>query len=332
MLTVGLIGCGGMGAMHANCYLALKDKVRLVAIADLTESRTEKYVKESGAKYYSTGYELLKNEKPDIIDICLPTFMHTEYAVAAMKNGASVFLEKPVCLNKEEAELLIKTKAETGAKIQIGQVVRFMNAYTYLRDAVKNGTYGKVKSAYFHRLSSNPSWSWENWFNDYKRSGTVALDLHIHDVDVMRYIFGEPDTVSAEATRNSEGVIDHVFGTFTYGDAIVKSEGCWDMVSGYPFNAGFRVCFEKATVVNNGGLMVYKDNGEHFTPEFKSECDMSVDVGINVSSLGAYYTEIKYFIENIVSGNGEEIASLEEGIKSAELVWKEISLVGGPEK
>lgn len=329
MITVGLIGCGGMGAMHANCYLALADKVKLVAIADLSKEKAEKYLSASGAKYYETGKELLENEKPDIIDICLPTYLHTEYAAMAMKKGASVFLEKPVCLNEEEAKLLLKTKEETGAKIQIGQVVRFMNEYVYLRDAVKNGTYGKVKSAYFYRLSSDPHWSWEDWFNDWKKSGTVALDLHVHDVDVMRYIFGEPDEVTADVTRNSDGVIDHIYAGFKYGDTVVKSEGCWDMVDGYPFSAGFRVCFEKATMEHNGRLTVRTDKGECFTPEFKSECDMDVDIGINVSNLGAYYTEIKYFIENIIEGNGEEIAPLSEGIASAMLVKKEIALAGG---
>lgn len=329
MVTVGLIGCGGMGKMHASCYLALKDKVKLVAIADLDESKTEKFASESGAKVYKSGAELLKNETPDIIDICLPTYLHTEYAVAAMKKGCNVFLEKPVCLNEGEAELLLKTKEETGVKIQIGQVVRFMNEYVYLRDAVKNGTYGKVKSAYFYRLSSDPHWSWEDWFNDWKKSGTVALDLHIHDVDVIRYIFGEPDSLSVDVTRNEEGVIDHIFAGFKYNDTVVKAEGCWDLADNSPFSAGYRVCFENATAVHNGALTVRLKNGEVVTPEFKTECNVDIDSGINVSNLGAYYTEIKYFIDEILTGKGKEIAPLSEGIKSVKLVKKEIELAGG---
>lgn len=332
MVTVGLIGCGGMGGMHANCYLALKDKVKLVAIADLDESKAERFASESGAKVYKSGAELLENETPDVIDICLPTYLHTEYAVASMKKGCNVFLEKPVCLNEEEAKLLLKTKEETGVKVQIGQVVRFMNEYVWLRDAVKNGTYGKVKSAYFYRLSSDPHWSWEDWFNDWTKSGTVALDLHIHDVDIMRYIFGEPDSLSVDVTRDKNGVIDHIFAGFKYKDTVIKSEGGWDMADNYPFTAGFRVCFEKATASHNGALSVRLENGESFVPEFKNECNINVDSGINVSNLGAYYTEIKYFIEEILTGEGEEIAPLSEGIKSVELVKKEIELAGGEKK
>lgn len=329
MLTVGLIGCGGMGGMHANCYLALSDKVKLVAVADLDKAKTEKFTSASGAKYYENGKALLENEKPDIIDICLPTYLHTEYAVAAMKNGSDVFLEKPVCLTEEEAALLEKTKKETGAKMQIGQVVRFMDEYVYLRDTVKNGTYGKVKSAYFYRLSADPLWSWEDWFNDYTKSGTVALDLHVHDADVMRYIFGEPDSVSAHATRNDKGVIDHIFSSYTYGGTVINAEGAWDMPAGYPFAAGFRVIFEHAVLEHNGRLTVRTDKGECFTPEFKAECDVNVDSGINVSNLGAYYSEIKYFIDKVITGEGEEIAPLSEGIASAMLVKKEIALAGG---
>lgn len=333
MLTVALIGYGGMGKMHGKCYAALKDVVKLVAVADVTpESGVAKYAEEMGAKCYASGNDLLAAETPDIIDICLPTFLHTEYSVKAMEKGCHVFCEKPICLNEEEAKLLLETEKKTGVKVQVGQVVRFMKEYKWLKKAVESGTYGKVISAVFTRLSANPRWAWNNWFNDPEKSGTMALDLHVHDVDFIRYLLGEPDTVESKCTRNAEGVLQQIFTTYTFGDTVVTSEGIWDYPDKFPFSPGFRVKMEKGTAVLNRGLMFYPVDGEPFVPEMEAEFEGKLDAGLNVSSLGGYYTELRYFIEEIIQGNGKPIAPLSEAIKSAELVWKEIESAGGKVK
>jgi predicted dehydrogenase len=335
MLKVGIIGCGAMGSLHATCWLALPQHAELVAIADVDGKKAKEIIKKHpNIKFYSTGEELLEAENElDVIDICVPTFLHTKYAVDAMKKVKNVFIEKPVCLNEQEAELLLKTQEETGAKVQIGQVVRFMKGYAWLKDVVDKGTYGKVVSGVFKRLSHRVTWSWENWFNDYTRSGTVALDLHIHDTDFVRYLMGgNPDNVDSKVVRDSDGVIQQIFTTYTYGDAVITTEGCWDFPPAFPFNASYIVRLEKATVVLSGKVIVYLDNGEKIVPELVDDYEPDIDLGINISALGAYYTEIKYFIDNIINGNGTEIAPLSEGIESARLIFKEIELNGGAKK
>ena len=332
MLTVGLIGCGGMGAMHANCYIALADRVKLVAIADTMPEKAEKFAKVTGAKVYTSGEELLKNEKPDIIDVCVPTYLHTKFAVEAMEMGCHVFCEKPICLNEDEAKLLLETEKKTGMKFQVGQVLRFIKEYKWTKEMVEKGTYGRVLAGHFARLSSNPFWGWENWFNDPEKSGTAALDLHIHDVDFVRYIMGgNPDSVYAKGARDEKGVLMHIMATYTFGDATITTEGGWDFPKGYPFNPLFRLKLEKATIMmsREHGLQVYTEEGECFTPELKDEYEAEVDIGINVSSLGGYYSELRYFIDEIIKGDGKAIAPLSEGIESARLVWKEVESAGG---
>ena len=110
MLKVGIIGCGAMGSLHATCWLALPEHAELVAIADVDGKKAEEIIKKHpNIKLYSTGEELLEAENElDVIDICVPTFLHTKYAVDAMKKVKNVFIEKPVCLNEQEAELLLK--------------------------------------------------------------------------------------------------------------------------------------------------------------------------------------------------------------------------------
>ncbi len=332
MLKVGLIGCGFMGGMHSACYKAI-DGVEVVAVADIRAEKAEEIAKLHDAKIYSTGNELIENADVDVVDICLPTFLHTEHAVKAMKAGKNVFIEKPVCMSPEEGALLLATEKETGAKVQVGQVIRLWDEYVWLKETADKKVYGEIQSAVFKRLSSKPTWGWENWLHDAKRSGSMALDLHIHDVDFMRYLMGEPDGLHSNAVRNEKGIIEQIFTTFTYGDAAVTVEGCWDYPADFPFEAGFRVKFEKATVVLDvNGLAVYPIDGGKIVPELKPSFEGDNNIGGNISSLGGYYNELKYFVEKLNAGEELTIAPLAEGVKSVELVLSEIASVGGAQK
>lgn len=332
MLKIGLIGCGFMGGMHAACYDAIEG-AKIVAVADVRRKKAEEIVNGRDIKIFATGIELIENADVDVIDICLPTYLHTEHAVAAMKKVKNVFIEKPVCMSYEEGELLLKTEKETGAKVQVGQVIRTWDEYVWLKKQTDKNTYGKIKTASFRRLSSKPTWSWEGWLHDSERSGSMALDLHIHDVDFMRYLMGEPDSFISKETRNSDGVIEHIFTTFTYSTAKASVEACWSYPADFPFTAEFIVEFEKATVVfDSKGLNVYPITGGvekiDLAPYFKGDNEICG----NISNLGGYYNQLKYFIDKLNTGEDLCIAPLAEGVKSVELVLSEIASVGGAKK
>ncbi len=331
MLKVGIIGCGFMGGMHAACYKELNG-VELFAIADVRAEKANEMAEKYGVKnIYASGKELIENAEVDIIDICLPTFLHTEHAELAMKKVKNVFIEKPVCFSKEEGERLLKLEKETGAKVQVGQSLRFADEWKWLKETVDKKTYGEMKTAVFRRLSPLPTWGWENWLHNAEMSGSVALDLHIHDVDFMRYAFGEPDSFTSTVQRNEKGVIDQIFTTYKYGKSVVTIEGAWDYPEDFPFEEGFRIKFEKATVVYalGEGITVYKEGGGTEKVEITPSFEGVNDIGGNISSLGEYYNEFKYCTERIISGEPLEVATLSEAVKSMELALSEIASVGG---
>ena len=176
MLRVGLIGCGFMGTMHANCYKNLED-VELVAFADLRREKAEELAKGTNAALYSDGKDLIENAEVDVIDICLPTYLHAEYALLAMEKVKYVFVEKPVTLTVRESKALLKKQAETGAEVQVGQVIRFWDEYVALKNILDEGKYGKVVNANFRRLSPRPTWGWNNWLLDTALSGGAGSEL-----------------------------------------------------------------------------------------------------------------------------------------------------------
>jgi len=331
MIKVGLIGCGFMGGMHAACYAALAElDVKVVAVADPRKDFAEKLMGE-GVAYYETGMELIEKADVDVVDICLPTDLHVAHAVTAMKAGKNVFVEKPICLTEEEMELIQKTEAETGAKVQVGQVIRQWTEYKWLKDVVDSGEFGKVLHAEFTRMSSRPEWASDNWLHTVSRSGGVAVDMHVHDVDFVRYILGEPDTVKVHAYGDENGVIQQINALLGYGSHVsISVEAGWNYPADFPFTADFRVKFEKATVVNAGGtLTVYPNEGGAITPKLAEEFQGDNDIGGNISSLGGYYNELKYFVEGLQGKNDLSVATVAEAMASVKLVKKEIEAAGG---
>ena len=142
MLKVGLIGAGFMGAMHANCYKNLEG-VELCAIADIRSEKAKELAEGTSAQLFGDGKELIANADLDIIDICLPTCLHAEYTALAMEKVKYVFVEKPVTLTSAESDMLLEKQRETGAFVQVGQVIRFWDEYVALREMVRENRCGE---------------------------------------------------------------------------------------------------------------------------------------------------------------------------------------------
>lgn len=323
MLKVGLIGCGFMGNTHANCYKVM-DNVELVAVADLRREKAEMAAKDTKAVIYSEGMDLIENADVDIIDVCLPTYLHAEYALRAMEKVKYLFIEKPVALTIEQGEALLEKSRETGCQVQVGHVVQFKDEYEELKRLVNSGVYGKVINAAFRRLSPKPGWGWNDWLLDHKLSGGAGQDLHIHDIDYVLSVFGKPNNFYS--VRNIQGGTNAYVNTLLqYENFVVGVEGTWDLPSSYSFSADFRVVFEKATVENAGGkFMLYTNEG---ASEIKIEKKVSVSSvkGGNLSDLGGHYKELAYFTERAEAGEKIERAKLRDSVSSLEFVINELN-------
>lgn len=322
MLRVGLIGCGGIGAVHANVWMILKEKATLVAIADFDTTKADEIAQKCGATVYKDAEEMMQKEQLDVVDICLPTFLHTDFVIKATKYVKNVIVEKPICLHEEEAERLLAAEKESGALIQVGQVLRFSEPYAYLKKVVDSGEYGKVITGDFFRLSPKPVWV-KN-YNDVNRTGGMAIDLHVHDIDFVRYLMGgDPDEVVANHVTGRDGVIEHVWATYRYGDAVLMAEGSWEYPVCMKFVQSYRVRLEKATLVldDQDKLTVYPEEGEAFVPALKEGVEM--DLGINFSDIGEFIEELGTFADAIEQG-GPAAVSLSDGIAAFRQAKREL--------
>lgn len=329
MIKVGLIGAGGMGSTHAVCFEAMQKQgiIKVVGVADVEAEKATRLAEKFGAATYRSGAEMIANAEVDMVDICLPTFLHSQHAIMAMEKGYHVFVEKPVCLNMSEVKAMIAAERKSGVKAMVGQCIRLWPEYTYLKESLDKGTYGKIRNAYFKRVSSRPRWAWDNWFNDKSKSGSAAIDLHIHDADFIRYLLGEPTLVNSMIS-NVNGNPEHIFAMYGYKDTIVTAEGGWDQHGKFPFEMSYKVNFEKATLTYSsadGILKVYPENGEVSEPEISKSFEADNDeMGGNIAKVAAYYNELSYFVDCIRENKEIKIAPISEAGKSLELVLKEI--------
>ncbi len=284
-IKVALVGFGGMARSHNAAYQALTASgypIKLVAVCDCDREkflgdmqiniRTQVIKLPDDIHIYYDVEDLIKNEDFDMADICLPSYLHKEYTIKLLRAGKHVMCEKPMALCGEDCEEMIAVAKEMDRKLMIAQCLRFEPSYLYLKECVEKGTFGKIKNLFMDRLSAFPKWGWQNWFGCTEKSGGCIMDMHIHDVDMARFLFGEPEAVSAVAYDDVVRWI--VTNTrLMYKDLTVVINGSWDEAPGVPFTETFRARFEKASVIQDasGKVTVYPVDGEAFVPELLNQ-------------------------------------------------------------
>ncbi len=303
MLKVGLVGVGGISGAHIPAWEEMEN-AELVCLCDIRPERMEKY---SAKRCYTDIDEMLANEKLDILDICLPTYLHADVAVKAMEMGINVVTEKPISLKEEDVERVYSTAAKNNVKFMVAQVLRFWPEYELLKEIYETEKYGKLLSGTMIRLGGYPKWSWDGWMMDEKRSGLTPFDLHIHDLDFMVYAFGMPKV--AHQYRAKLPKQDFISICYDFGDFSINSEASWYAAS-YPFTAEFRFQFENAIVANEKGkMMIYLPDDEKIDLSQQAEGDTG---SINLPKSDAYANELIYFADCVENNKPVEKVKPEE--------------------
>ncbi len=303
MLKIGLVGVGGISHSHIDAWEKMED-AQLIAMCDIRPERMEKFPEKH---HYTDFDEMLNNEEFDIIDICLPTYLHADFAVKAMERGINVITEKPISLKEEDIDRVYKTAEKNNVKFMVAQVLRFWPEYELLKEIYETKKYGKLLSGTMTRLGCYPRWSWDGWMMDEKRSGLVPFDLHIHDLDFMVYAFGMPKV--AHQYRSKLPDQDFISISYDYGDFQINSEASWYATS-YPFTAEFRFQFEDAVIANeNGKMMIYLRDDERIDLSEEAEGDTG---DINLPKSNAYANEIRYFADCVINNTPVEKVQPEE--------------------
>jgi predicted dehydrogenase len=189
-LRAAVIGLGSMGANHAR-VLSDTPGVELVAVADANPVAVNKTIAGRPIPGFPDAVSLLRETRPDMVSIVVPTQLHEEVALQAIAAGANVLVEKPIAATLDAARRIAVAAEQAGLVLTVGHIERFNPAVQELKRRLDAGQGGPVLQVRARRVGPFPHRI---------RDVGVIYDLGPHDIDIMRFLLGdEIDRVFAES-------------------------------------------------------------------------------------------------------------------------------------
>jgi predicted dehydrogenase len=325
MIKIAIVGTGGMGRVHSDCYHSLQQQGRslsVIAAADIVIDKTAPVLTtHPDARAYDSLEALLAAESPDMVAIATPSHLHAEMAQACLAAGAHVFCEKPMALSTADAQAVVEAASRHQRWLMIGQVVRFMDTYRYLQQKVQDGSFGALLGLRLWRSSGAPQWGERSWFLEETLSGRAPVDFHIHDTDFIVSLLGAPQAVESRLLDDGEQ-LSYMYTHYQYPDVEVRAEGGW--VNGsLSFNFGYEAIFANAVLHNhNDDLTLYESGKEPLKVDVNTALAMDTDT--NLSDLGPYVAENDYFLRCIERGEAPALVTPESALTALAVVMQEI--------
>jgi UDP-N-acetylglucosamine 3-dehydrogenase len=180
-LGVAVIGTGFWGRNHARVFKELEE-TELLAVCDINAERAKNVAKQFGVRAYTSMGKLLKRKDVEAVSNCVWSLNLAKETLKALKAGKHVLVEKPMATNVKQAEKLLETAEEEGLHLSVGFLMRFIPGIQHMKNAIEDKTIGNLVCATAKRVSEWP-----------ERIGDVGVvkDTAIHDIDIIRYFFGE---------------------------------------------------------------------------------------------------------------------------------------------
>ena len=214
---IALIGCGIIGNHHYQQFQKCLDIAEIVGFCDIIPERAEELAKQSGtAKAYDNYLDMLNDAKPDAVFIGIPPYCHGEIEKELIKRRIPFYVEKPLALDIDLAKEILALVKEANLVTAVG----FQCRYSSLVDTNKKFCRDhKIMYVECDRMSGIPS---APWWKVKDLSGGQIVEQTIHQLDMIRYVFDEPDTVFSMNTRGLIADAPEGYDTDDLSSTVVK--------------------------------------------------------------------------------------------------------------
>lgn len=297
MKRIGLVGTGLMGQWHLERWQRLP--VEIAGCYDLNQEAAQRAADRFGGKAFESIEAML--DSVDIVDVCTHTPAHKAPVLAAAAAGKDIVCEKPLGRHVVDCEEMVAACEASGARLFVAQVVRFFPQFAQAKAVLDSGQLGTpgvirtIRGGSFPRSQSN------TWYNDLAASGGVIMDVSIHDIDFVRWCFGEVKRVFARGlTFANEDRRDHALIVLRFENgAVGHIEGSWAFPPGR-----FQTRLE---ITGDQGILEWDSTeNEPFHSAILTEGD---DAPVSRRSLSPispdddpYFVELKHFLTCLESG------------------------------
>ena len=321
-VNIGVVGLGFMGSVHLRAYQAC-EHARIVAVCDAVRLPVKGVLKGvagnvqktpdidlgNDVKVFRTLDEVLADPEVELVDLCTPTPLHAEQAIAALRAGKFVFCEKPMARTSAAAQKILEAESGSAGFLMPAMCMRFWPGWSWLKTVVSEQTYGKVLAARFRRLSEMPAWSAQGTYSAGTDIGGALFDLHIHDTDFVQFLFGRPARVYSTGICGPTGSVNHVVTQYqVQRGPLVCAEGSWLFTKGFCMD--YTVLCERATldyVLDRGADALRVTESGH-PPRF-----------VQFEGPDGYGAEIRYVVECARDKQRPTIVTAQDGLSAVEI-------------
>jgi len=313
-LTVGIIGAGRIGKVHASSIMNFIPEAKIKYISDPWEGAKEWVDSLNGPIYTNNTSAIFEDKEVDAVLICSSTDTHVKYIIEAANAQKHIFCEKPIDQDISRIKEALAAIEENGVKFQMGFNRRFDTNFRAVKDAIVDGKVGDIR--FISITSRDPGAPPIEYI---KVSGGIFMDMTIHDIDMARYL---ADSEVEEVYTKAAVMVDPKIGeagdfdsaaivlTFKNG-AICVINNCREATYGYD---------QRAEVFGSKGMVDITNN-------LHSKAVVSTKDGVTGEKpldffmdryTQAYVAEITEFINAIVN-NGKLTTCPADGLRSVEI-------------
>ena len=318
-LRVALVGAGGMATMHADCYSRIAG-AELVGVMDIRADAAQTLADRHCARAFTDFDAMLSELRPDVVDVCCPTPWHAEYVCRAAERAKDLGIrgissEKPLARTLADCTRMTNACRAANIPLFVAQVVRFFPEFVEAKRQLEAGAVGKPAAVRTRRGGAMPH-AWNDWYGDFNQSGGVILDLIIHDLDWLRWSFGEVERIFARGLVGAQlPDRDYALLTLRFKSGVIGHvEGTWADPS------GFKVALE---IAGDAGLLEFNFNqptGTPFRAALAGSQGQSVGVAVPESPtrINPYQAELQHFLDCLEQGISPAITG-EDGTEAVRI-------------
>lgn len=260
-LKAGIIGCGNIGKIHAECIQQIEG-IKTTAYCDVYEQNAQKLLQQFGGVYATDDADALFNDiSLDIIYVTTHNDTHAEYCIRALETGKHVLVEKPLALNVNECIRVCMSVKQTGKKLMTAFKMRYYDMLIKAKELIPNPILVTMQMM-------DDRWPDAIWANDPIQGGGNVISQGCHSTDILRFLAGSnPIDVFAAGGNyyQASGVIDNILAVYRFengaaGNLIQGDCSCSPVVSKF-----FMQLFSEnksVTLDNRLTTLTYKETGK----------------------------------------------------------------------
>lgn len=312
-VQIGIIGVGAFGESHIVGYESLP-YVNVAAICDANATRVQEIAARYGiAKTYTDYNEMLRDTELDAVSICTPEELHLAPALAAIRAGKHVLVEKPLATKLDEARAIIEAAGTANVFLMVGHILRFETRYALVQQQIAAGALGTIISITARR--NRPKFLAKTYLRTHG-----ILEASIHDIDVLLWYVQDRVKRVRAISRNTNDYPNPdatwVLLEFQNG-AVAYLENLWlnPDNGGIGTNDAMQVTGTQGIAhidFVNTGLSVWRETG-YIVP------DISHEPRVRGEMFGALKEELAYFARCVMEKRAPDVVSLDDAVHGLEV-------------